>query len=134
MAAYGLLVASLFTEASRVLADDLCEWDDNYKTCYGDFAYCCGLHEFECCDDGYYVYSAWWFWLIWVFLIIFIMACSYIVRRRCLATHTGTVIIQRTTAPPPTVYGATYGTQPHQYNATAPPLYQNQSDKQTLLH
>eukprot|EP00058_Branchiostoma_floridae_P004098 XP_002589586.1 hypothetical protein BRAFLDRAFT_81556 [Branchiostoma floridae] len=100
----------------------------------GDFAYCCGLHEFDCCDDGYYVYSAWWFWMIWVFLIIFITACSIAVRRRCLATHTGTVVVHRVTVPPPgacvstgtTVYGTTYGTQHPQYSASAPPMYQTQ--------
>ncbi|KAI8491440.1 hypothetical protein Bbelb_306400 [Branchiostoma belcheri] len=93
-----------------VMGDDLCYWDGNYKTCYGDFAYCCGPHEFDCCDDGYYVYSAWWFWFIWVFLIIFIAACSYVVRRRCLATQTGTtVVIQRTIVPPPEACRTTVG-------------------------
>ncbi|XP_019619665.1 PREDICTED: uncharacterized protein LOC109466392 isoform X2 [Branchiostoma belcheri] len=140
MAGYGLVCAAFFAGSVlvTVMGDDLCYWDGNYKTCYGDFAYCCGPHEFDCCDDGYYVYSAWWFWFIWVFLIIFIAACSYVVRRRCLATQTGTtVVIQRTIVPPPeacrtTVYGTTYGTHP-QYNAAAPPPYQVQSDKQPLL-
>ncbi|XP_078604753.1 uncharacterized protein LOC144878241 [Branchiostoma floridae x Branchiostoma japonicum] len=142
MAVAWLLLASILAETTLVLADDLCYWDGHYKTCYGDFAYCCGLHEFDCCDDGYYVYSAWWFWMIWVFLIIFITACSIAVRRRCLATHTGTVVVHRVTVPPPgacvstgtTVYGTTYGTQPPQYSASAPPMYQTQSDKQPLLY
>ncbi|XP_019644785.1 PREDICTED: WW domain binding protein 1-like [Branchiostoma belcheri] len=142
MAVCGLLIASLFAGATLVAADDVCiSPDGRLKTCYGDFAYCCGANNFSCCNEGYYVYSAWWFWMIWVMLFIFFTACGYAIRRRRLAART--VIIQGTPVPPPqayvttgtTVYGATYGTQPPQYSAAVPPPpYQADSAKQPLLH
>ncbi|CAH1246719.1 Hypp7773 [Branchiostoma lanceolatum] len=146
MAGYGLLIASLFAGATLVVADDYCYWNGFSKTCYGDFAYCCGANDFSCCNTGYYVYSAWWFWMIWVLLFIFFTACGYAIRRRRLAART--IIIQGTRVPPPeayvtpgTVYGATYGTQPPQYGtqppqygAAGPPPYQAESAKQPLLH
>ncbi|XP_078577696.1 uncharacterized protein LOC144862779 [Branchiostoma floridae x Branchiostoma japonicum] len=138
MAGYGLLIASLFAGATLVVADDYCYWNGNIKTCYGDFAYCCGINNYSCCNEGYYVYSAWWFWMIWVLLFIFFTACGYAIRRRRLAART--IIIQGTPVPPPnvvttgTVYGATYGTQPPQYSAAPPPAYQAGSAKQPLLH